>query len=277
MAFEKYINVPINVITTNTNETTTTSFALAKDFSFGNRTSLNQYRILGKKTQHTQYTPVGNQEVDISMNLYVDPSLDTVIRLFKLAQVGDGFTLKIGDTWINYCYIDSISFTVSPFQPVVVAVSCKAYDLDSVAFVPSTDINLNSFDIANGAKSEVNVDGFGTLDILEASISINSEREIFYTPGSLVPMRCDLISSELTAQITAGGVGPFINYEGQTVNLNFEVRTLQGLGCFYLQQIINDTSGLIAGRLPCVCTSQDLSMDEGGFISGSINLNSILV
>jgi hypothetical protein len=279
MAFEKYTNVPIYIITTNPNGSTKTSFALAKDFSFENTASINQYRILGKKTHHVQYTPAANKEVSISMNLYIDPSLDTIILLCKLAQQDNGFSLKIGETIINYCYIDSVNYTVSPFQPVILSVACKAYDVESISLIPSTSINENVFDIANGAKSEVHLDGIGeSLDILEAGITINSNREIYYAPGQIIPMRCNLTSSELTAQIAVGGVGEFIDYKGKQIYLETVVRTSNNQLCFSLNSLLIDTTDLSeAGYLPCVCSSQQLSVDEGGFITGSLNLNSILV
>lgn len=279
MAFEKYTDVPIYIITTNPDGRTTTSFALAKDFSFENTTSLNQYRILGKKTNKVQYTPTANKEVSISMNLYIDPSLNVAIILSKLAQQDNGFSLKIGETTINYCYVDSVNFTISPFQPVILSVSCKAYDIESMSLIPSTSINNNIFDIANGAKSEVHLDGIGeTLDILEAAITISSNREIYYIPGQIVPIRCNLLNSELTAQITVGGVGEFVDYKGKEIYLEAIVKTANNQLCFLLNSLIVDTSDLSgSGYLPCVCTSQQLSVDEGGFMTGSLNLNSILV
>lgn len=281
MAFEKYTNVPINIVLSNPSGETTTYFALAKDFSLENNTALNQYRILGKKTSNTQYTPTGNREASISMNLYIDSSLETIKVLCKLAQQGDGFTLKIGETIINYCYIDSVSYTVSPFQPVTLSVSCKAYDIESTSLIPSTRINENIFDIANGAKSIVYLqrdESSESLDILEVGVTITSNREIYYAPGQTVPMRCNLTSSELTAQITVGGVGEFINYEGKKFYLETIVKTTNDKLCFLINQLLVNTSELNgSGYLPCICTAQQLSIDEGGFITGSLNLNSILV
>lgn len=280
MAFEKYINVPITVITTNSDGTTASNFALAKDFSFEVRDSLNQYRILGKKTRHQQYTPTANREISISMSLYIDSSLPTPQILCKLAQQDQGFSLKIGETVIDYCYIDSVNFSVSPFQPIVLSVSCKAYSLVSPSFIPSTKINENVFSLANGAKSEVYLYNLKSepFDILEATININSNREIYYSPGSSLPMRCNLLSAELTAELSVSGVGDFISYEGKEDGINFVVKTINGDLCFLLANLIVDQAQLLGdGSLPCVCTGQQLRIDEGGFISGSLSFNSILI
>lgn len=280
MAFEKYINVPITVITTNSNGSSTSSFALAKDFSFEIKDSLNQYRILGGKTRHQQYAPTANREISISMSLYIDSSLSTPQILCKLAQQDQGFSLKIGETIIDYCYIDSVNFSISPFQPVVLSVSCKAYSLASLSFIPSTQINESIFSLANGVNCDVYLTNASSsvFDILEATINISSNREIFYSPGSQLPMRCNLLSAELTAELNVSGVGDFVSYEGKNNGLNVIVKTIEGDLCFLLNSLIVDQTQLLGdGSLPCVCTGQQLRIDEGGFVSGSLSFNSILV
>lgn len=280
MSFEKYTEVPINIVVTSESGMETTYFALAKDFNFDNSATLSPYRILGKATDSRQYTPTGNKEAKISMNLYVDPTIDSPALMCRMAQSDQGFTIKIGKTILNYCYVDSVSYSVVPFQPVIVSVTCSCYEVESLSLIPSTDLNSTLFNIGSGTKSEIILQGNSwSGDVLEAQVSINANREILYAPGSTVPMRSNLVSSELNCQMNVSHVGSFIDYKGADFTLAIAVVNDLGTACFDFSDIIVSENAQDGWDylLKCVCSSQSLSVDEGGFVNGTMNFKAILV
>jgi hypothetical protein len=276
MAFERYIDVPIHIVVDEEKK-----FVLAKDFQLSNAAQINQYRLLGKKVKSKNYTPTGNLTTQVTMNLYVDNTLDTYLFLAKCVQNEDGFSMTVGDSEFNYCYVDSVQFSVSPFTPVILAMQVTCCDVQSEGLIPSTEINSASFDLANGAKSTFKaVDEEGNeLPVLEANVSIAGQRQIYYSPGSTIPMRDTLQNCELTVDLKLGGIGKFVQYDVSNTNISvdFTINTLTGERCFGIADILSDPTILNEdGKMEMVVQQQSLSMEEGGFLSGSITLKAIL-
>lgn len=278
MAFERYDEVPIYLGTKNANNVWQETFILAKDFSFSNEASYSPNRIAGKITSPDGYTVSGAKKCTISLNTYLDGSTGFESKIIASLFSIDPRKIRVGQTTFEECYLDSLSFSIAPFTPVILSASFICYKTPLAPLIKSSNIGYSALDLANGINSSVTIlPATEAITVLDASFSFKPTREPIFSPSQDIPIRVNLLSCEMEAQIRCGGLDNFLSQNLKSLDLSFNVKTISGRSCFSSLLFNNAKPNPSGGDyIKSLYTTQNLSFDEGGYTTGSLSLSSIL-
>lgn len=277
MAFERYDEVPIYLGRRGGYDYIET-FVLAKDFSFSTEKSYAPNRIAGRIITPNGYSITGVKKSTISLNTYVDGSTGFESEIIKCLFSTDSRRIRVGQTLFEECYLDSLSFSISPFLPVVLSASFVCFRTPLTPLIKSSNIGYSALNLGNGAFSTITISpGTEAVSIMDSSFSFKPTREPIFSPNYNYPIRVNLLSCEMEAQIKCGGLGEILRDDLQSLDLKFEVETLSGTICFSSLDFNRSKPNPKEDYyITSLYTTQNLSFDEGGYTTGTLNLSSIL-
>ena len=192
-------------------------------------------------------------------------------------------TGSFGDWKFNNAYLESISFSIAPYQPVTTSASFSIYG--SLEYDKDFSDNLiNSHDLTGqktapqGAASSV--EGLNSLSndyyALQLSYEVTANREASFeipkasekdTESGEIPSRVSKNQIIKKVSIDGNKINDYLNINGTRASLNVK---LSDMG--YQSFSDNYAGDLISFNCDGVVDSQNLRVSEGGVLNGQISI-----
>lgn len=213
-----------------------------------------------------RYAPESSVVGSLSAEFYLNTEL--INALFPLSNSEAPFYCSFAGVSIDNCYINSLSFSVDNFSPVLVTIDADWYGKINInnSFKPTTLKSRNSSfnEIAHANQSYIIEDDknkFGFTEIFNFSYSEKCARIPFFELGESVPFRVMKADRQKSLEIK----GNYINSEtlpddGIDSEAVINLKTLDG-------NLINTFS--ITGKI----NAQNISASQDGILESSISIN----
>lgn len=213
-----------------------------------------------------RYAPESSVVGSLSAEFYLNTAL--INSLFPLSNSEASFSCSFAGVSIDNCYINSLSFSVENFSPVLVTIDADWYGKINVNnnFKPKTLESRNSSfnEIAHANQSYIIEDDknkFGFTEIFNFNYSEKCSRIPFFELGESVPFRVMKADRQRNLEIK----GNYINSEtlpdeGIDSEAVINLKSLTGnlINTFYITGKIN---------------TQNISASQDGILESSISIN----
>lgn len=255
-------------------------------------TQMEPQKFLGRQNISDDYAISGPKQAKISFSYtpLVGPNAVSGIQeasLLPLSLTGDfvsGHVVRIGNFLLQKCYLDSIGIQISAYNTVKFNVQMTSYDSSTIENDVYSGIG-NSGSFVNSSLSGTYLSALHSLSLgvsgnslslpeskTEINIQTTCARTPVYSVGSINPDTVILNSVERAVSINGENVGRIINFSGANASLSLRFSEFASLVTGVNFNPLTDYRfGLdITGKI----TSQNLSMQPGRTLEGSINFRS---
>jgi hypothetical protein len=246
MGFLKYEDVLIEVAGES---------VFASEASINVSASLEPVR-LADGTVH-RYAPSNGMQGQLSFSHYLTGSLASfldVTGVSEAAVVGTFGGLSFGDAYLN-----SLSFSVEPYSPILVESSFNFYGSLSNSISSSYDVDLEKTKHSHAIKSFVAGTPANMNYNISFDYSMKAQRNPVLLAGETTPTRVTKQAVDINMNIVGDNIGNNLTFNGEDVNLKcsiYDINNSSALQNFYC-----------SGRI----TSQELGVSNQGYLNGAIS------
>lgn len=240
-------------------------------------------RLLGKTPTKDNFNLAGPPNASLSFSCYVDTGeFDPTDYTGDVGDTGAYFAIGGGPNGItgSGAYLTSFSYTLAPYQPVLVQCDFAIYQpltTTSVggkigtgadtSWVDSTDFNT----YAHGAYSVFSGQGqtaaqtLGDISVYESiQYQFSANRMPIYEIGDYSPSVVELMTAEHSLSIQGNNIQKLVPLTGSNPGkLNLLLNNSAGYTCF---------SGAVDGRI----TAENVSIQGGDLARGNITITELL-
>lgn len=195
-----------------------------------------------------RYAPEGAVVGSLSTDFYLTGSLPSYLNISNINE--DPITGSFADVNIDKIYPKSISFTVEPFQPILISADFDWYGNIKIQDVKEqSDVNRKNKQIpqyiANGYKSYLDTNDLGGVNCIDNfSYSAKCDRPSFFHINEKDPFRIGILNRETTLSLSSNTLGEMIDIQGKNVSTNIYIKDFYGtsLQLFGITGVLNRQS-----------------------------------
>jgi len=210
------------------------------------------------------YAPEGAVVGSLNGNFYLTGALPSYFDITGSYEAP--ITVKFANVNITGVYPKSISFSVEPFQPVMVDFSCDWYGNVSVEDFSEESVSTKSSKqipqyIANAYRSSLttnNLDGVGYIN--NFTYNASCDRPAFFKINEKFPFRIAKVNKASSISLKSNKLGSLLDINGKTVSTVVTLKDLYGtsLQTFNVSGVMTSQNYEISERT-YMLTSADIS------------------
>jgi hypothetical protein len=209
------------------------------------------------------YAPQGSLVGSLSADFYLTGFLPSFLDITGIDS--SKVTGLFGGVQINNMYAKSLSFSVEPFQPVVLSVGFDWYGKILIQNVKEQQIS-ERYDkdvpqyIANAYRSSMtntDLDGVGSL--VNFSYNSSCDRPAFFKVDEIIPFRVAKLNKKAEISLSSNTLGDSIDIDGKMVTTTLTLKDMYNtsLQTFYVSGVMNN---------------QKYEISEGGYLLTSASI-----
>jgi hypothetical protein len=209
------------------------------------------------------YAPQSSVVGSLSTDFYLTGALPDFLRITGFNE--SSITANFASVTISNVYPKSISFSVEPFQPILISAEFDWYgNVEVEDFTSNTNEDKNNIQIpsyfANGYRSSLTTSNLEGVDkILSFDYSASCERPSFFHINDIIPFRVAKLNRSLQLSLKSNDLGGILDIDGKNVNSTVSLRDTYGT--------VLDTFS-ISGIL----LSQNYEVSEGQYLLASADI-----
>jgi hypothetical protein len=252
-----------------------------QQLQFNYTPNIAQARVLGQDPNRNNFNLAGPPNASLSFSFYAGPNTEFHPTDYTGAVGNDGATARFGDDSngiaLSGLYLNSFSYTLAPYQPVLVQCDFAVYkpptttneggkiaaENNSVAGTPATDFTT----FGHGAYSTFNgtsiLNDVTTVESVQYQFSAN--RLPVYEIGSYYPSVVELLTAEQSIQIQGDNIEALVPLTGKNPgSITIGVKNATDTQPLF--------STVINGRI----TAENISVQAGDLARGNITITELL-
>lgn len=214
------------------------------------------------------YAPEGAVVGSLDIDFYLTGSIPSYLNITGTNE--SAISGKFANISITGLYAKSISFSVKPFNPILISANFDWYgNVDVANFEENTQADKNNVSvpnyIANSYKSYLNKQDIeGVNHIVEFSYEASCDRPAFFYVDEKIPFRVGKLNKNVSVSLSSDTLGELIDIDGKTA-----------IG----QVVIKDFYGtnLNTFNISGVLTTQNYQVNEGQYMLASAQLTQTVV
>jgi hypothetical protein len=195
-----------------------------------------------------RYAPDGAVVGSLSTDFYLTGSFPNYLNISEINE--NPIVGSFANVTINNIYPKSISFSVEPFQPILISAEFDWYgniSIQNLTEQSQTDRKNKAIPqyIASAYKSYIDIndlDGVGNIN--NFSYSAKCDRPSFFHINQKNPFRVAAINKETTLSLSSNSLGDMIDIQGKSVSTNIYLKDFYGesLQSFGITGVLNRQS-----------------------------------
>jgi len=195
-----------------------------------------------------RYAPDGAVVGSLSTDFYLTGSFPNYLNISEINE--NPIAGSFANVTINNIYPKSISFSVEPFQPILISAEFDWYgniSIQNLTEQSQTDRKNKAIPqyIASAYKSYIDIndlDGVGNIN--NFSYSAKCDRPSFFHINQKNPFRVAAINKETTLSLSSNSLGDMIDIQGKSVSTNIYLKDFYGesLQSFGITGVLNRQS-----------------------------------
>jgi len=273
MSYISYENVPLklgpNANTSSLPSSLNEKVVFCQQVQLNHTPNIQQTRLLGKRANEENFNLAGPPNSTLSFTAYVsntdfDPNDYT-------GDVGDlGTTFKLGAGLEGSgLFLNSFSFSLTPYQPVLVQADFAIYNPLSISGVVGGVIsgdsngigqNLDFSKYGHGAYSTFDGSELDDINIFESiQYQFTANRRPVYEVGNFNPSVVELLTAEQSVQIQGDNIQSLLPLSGENYSGNMEIKNPDGDSLFALD---------FFGRM----NAENVTIEGGDLARGSVTI-----
>ena len=214
-----------------------------------------------------RYAPMNGLRGQLSLEYYLTGELNNQFNPVTTSETGMNGSFA-GLSFSNI-YATSLSFSMEPYQPILVKNTFDFYsDLSSTMASSHEDPTASALRNGSGRYAHSIVSYLAGLpDRMNKTISFNyssnANRTPVYLIGETTPTRVTLEETSLSMNLVGNDIGDVIQTSGTSANIT----------CYLAD--INSRSNLASFNVDGQIVSQNLSTSQGNHVRGSIGVSQV--
>jgi len=217
-----------------------------------------------------RYAPTAPLKGTLEFSHYLTGVLHPFLNpLTAVEWTGEPLRGNLGGIEFSSGYIKSLSFSVSPFQPIEVQSSLDIYGELSVEVSGKSDSAMRGTreearEIGHGARTYAAGTDIGINSHLGFSYSVTTERNPVVPIGSGPPIRVTKENVRINMNVEGEDLGNVLTTTGYEATLDI-----------YIHDVYGDAGATALGRFGCTgqAFSQNVSVGTNGYVRGSIGIS----
>lgn len=210
------------------------------------------------------YAPEGAVVGSLNANFYLTGALPSYFDITGTHE--SAITVNFANVNITGVYPKSISFSVEPFQPIMVDFNCDWYGNVSVEKFAEQSASTKASKqipqyVANAYKSYMtttNLDGVGYIN--NFTYNASCDRPAYYKVNEKIPFRIAKINKSSSVSLKSNKLGSLVEINGKNVATSIAIKDLYGtsLQTFNVSGVMTNQNYEISERT-YMLTSADIS------------------
>jgi hypothetical protein len=209
------------------------------------------------------YAPQGSLVGSLSADFYLTGSLPNFLDITGIDS--SKVTGLFGGVQINNMYAKSLSFSVEPFQPIILSVGFDWYGQISIQNIKEQEISEKYNKdvpqyIANAYRSSMtNADLDGVGNIVNFSYNSSCDRPAFFKVDEIIPFRVAKLNKKAEISLSSNSLGESVDIDGKIVTTTLTLKDMYNtsLQTFYVSGVMNN---------------QKYEISEGGYLLTSASI-----
>jgi len=212
-----------------------------------------------------RYAPTNGLRGQLSLEYYMTGALNTNFDPKTATETSMNGTFA-GLAFSNI-YATSVSFSMEPYKPILIKNSFDFYsDLSSTISSSFEDPTANAAWDGQGKYAHTSVSYLAGLpsrmnETISFNYSSSAQRLPVYLIGETSPTRVTLENTETSMQLRGSDIGGVIQTSGTNANITCHLED------------INSRSNITNFNVNGIINSQRLSVSEGGYLQGQIEVS----
>jgi hypothetical protein len=248
-----------------------TSFSLQNETYYANKISISAQAttpavVLNDGTL-LNYAPDGAVVGSLSADFYLTGAIPEYLNITGTSETR--VSGRFASVLISGLYPKSISFSVEPFQPILVSANFDWYGNVSVqSFLENNQGQKDAIAvpeyIANGYRSYINKQNLSGVEyITNFSYESSCDRPAFYNVEEKIPFRVAKLNKNVSVNLTSNDLGNLIDITGKTAVCQIVLQDMYGttLNTFNVSGVLNN---------------QSYESSEGGFLLASAKIEQLV-
>lgn len=210
------------------------------------------------------YAPQGAVVGSLNANFYLTGALPSYFDI--TGSYESPITVKFANVNITQVYPKSISFSVEPFQPIMVDVSCDWYgNINVEDFSEQTPFVKSSKEIpqyvAHAYKSYMTTDDLDSVGYINNfTYNASCDRPAYYKINQKTPFRIAKINKSSNVSLKSNTLGSLVDIYGKSVSTTISLKDLYG-------------TSLQTFNVSGVMTSQNYEINERNYMLTSADIS----
>jgi len=219
------------------------------------------------------YAPKGAVVGNLSCDFYLNGSFPSFLDVTNTDE--SAVTVSFAGITINNVFLKNVSFSVEPFQPVLISAEFDWYS--NILFENMKEQSNSARQskpipsyIAHSYKSYIDQNNFYPDDpndslgnVVSFSYSTSCDRPIFLKVDQTIPFRCAKLNKNISVDLSANNLGKIVTTKGKNIS------TIIYLKDFYGQSL---STFSING----VMTSQSYSVSSGNYMLSQASIEKMI-
>jgi hypothetical protein len=209
------------------------------------------------------YAPNGAVIGGLSVDFYLTGSLPSFLQITGTNE--SSVDVSFAGVKIDQVYAKSVSFSVEPFQPIVISAEFDWYGNVSVEnFNEQSKLTLQNKlipdYIANGYKSFIttsNIEGVGF--IVSFDYNMSCDRPAYFNVDEVFPFRVAKLNKKAEMSIKSNTLGDLLSIDGKSAITNITLKDTYG-------------TSLEIFKVSGILTSQNYDISEGQYLLASAKI-----
>lgn len=283
MAYISYTNIPLyfgNAANQSSLPTISSHRGVqCQQLQFNYTPNIAQARVLGQDPNRNNFNLAGPPNASLSFSFYAGPNTEFDPTDYTGDVGASGATARFGDDSngiaLSGLYLNSFSYTLAPYQPVLVQCDFAVYrpptttneggkiaaETATVGGTPDTDFTT----FGHGAYSTVGATVLGDISTIESiQYQFSANRLPVYEIGSYYPSVVELLTAEQSIQIQGDNIENLVPLTGKNPgNITIDVKN-------------SATSTLFSTPINGRITAENISVQAGDLARGNITITELL-
>ena len=213
------------------------------------------------------YAPNGAVVGGLSVDFYLTGSLPSFLQITGTNE--SPIDVSFAGVKINQVYSKSLSFSVEPFQPIIISAEFDWYgnvlleNFNEQSLITSTSKLIPDY-IANGYKSFMttsSIEGVGF--IVSFDYNMSCDRPAYFNVDETVPFRVGKLNKKADISIKSNTLGQLLSIEGKSAITNITLKDTYG-------------TSLDVFKISGVLTSQNYEISEGQYLLASAKISQVV-
>jgi hypothetical protein len=212
------------------------------------------------------YVAGGPVKGSLSFSHYLTAPLDDFLNpLTNVERTGEPLRGNLGGVEFTSGYIRSLSFSVAPFQPILIRSEMDIYGDLEIKESGKSDMSLRGkTGLAHGARTYLGGDDMGVNEKLNFSYSVSCARNPVV-----------LIGEELPSRVTKENVSINMTIGGEDMGRVVSTTGYAAVADIYVYDVYGNVNDGPIGRFGCTgrAYSQNISVTDGTYMAGEISIS----
>lgn len=214
-----------------------------------------------------KYAPDGAVVGNLSVDFYLTGALPSFLQITGINE--SPVEVSFAGVKINEVYAKSLSFSVEPFQPILISTAFDWYgnvlveNFNEQSLTTLTSKLIPDY-IANGYKSFMttsSIEGVGF--IVSFDYNMSCDRPAYFNVDEIVPFRVGKLNKKADMSIKSNTLGEILSIEGKSAITNITLKDILG-------------TSLDVFNISGVLTSQNYEISEGQYLLASAKISQVV-